>query len=109
MVVDPNTVTICLNDASRVIKEVVGVHDADIDLSVLSIGVRMPIGASVMVVGVIIKFRMTSDTRSKLVAGTKVVEDTSELVVTSLGGIEVVESGKFIKWRDGASIVRWNA
>lgn len=109
MVVDPDTVTICLNDPSWVIKEVVGVHDADIDLSVLSMGDRTPIGASITAVGLIVEFRMTSDTRSNLTVGTKVVEDTSELVVTGFGGVEVVESGKFIKWRDGASIVRWDA
>lgn len=109
MVVNSNTVTVCLNDASWVIKEVVGVHDANIDLSVLSIGVRMPIGASITAVGVIAEFRMTSDTRSNLAVGTKVVEDASEFVVAGFGGVEIVESGKFIEWRDGASIIRWDA
>lgn len=105
MVVDPNTVTISLNDGSRFIKKVVGVHDADIDLSGSSIGVRVPIGASILAGDVIAKFWMTSDTRPNLAVETKVIEDTSELVVTGFGGVEIVESGKFIKWRDGASIV----
>lgn len=109
MVIDPNDVTICLNDTSRIIKKIVGIHDANIDLCVFGIAVTVPIRTSIVPVGIITKFRMTSNTRPYLAVGTKVVEHTAELVVAGFGGHEVVEPGDFVKWRDGASVIRRNA
>ncbi len=112
-VVEPDGAAVRGQDAGRVVEEVVGVDDADVDLAVVLIsdsrGCGVPVDVVVVMmsdaVGGLPVGRASRDLRSDLTDVAQVVEDAPQLVVAGFRGHEVVEAGDAVERRDGAAVV----
>lgn len=119
-VVEPDGAAVRGQDAGRVVEEVVGVDDADVDLAVALVsdswgrgGVAVDVMAVRDVVIVMMSDavgglpvrRAASNLRSDLADVAQVIEDAPQLVVAGFRGHEVVEAGDAVERRDGAAVV----
>lgn len=93
-ILDTNTLAELLKNSRGGVQKVIGIDNANVHGSALVLSVCCV---------------LTSDLGANLTARTKVVEQTALLVVSSLGGHEVVETSDLIKRRNGASPVAGNA
>lgn len=123
-VVEPDGAAVRGQDTGRVVEEVVGVDDADVDLAVVLISdsrSRGGVAVDVKAVGDVVVVMMSDavgglpvrraarDLRSDLADVAQVVKDAAQLVVAGFRGHEVVEAGDAVERRDGAAVVRRDA
>ena len=93
-----DTLAVLPQDTFRVIQQVIGVDDADLDFAVLAI-------RNTILLGVTLAANLGSDEASVLA----VVEESTQLDVSSLARHERVEAGPLHQRRDAAAVIAWNS
>jgi hypothetical protein len=99
LVFDAGAFAVRFDDARWVVEQVIRVNDANLYARVWALGFR-----TVRAGG-----NPGSSMRANLSLGTKEIEETTQLNITSLVGAEVVETRDFVEWGDCAAVVAWNA
>lgn len=99
VVLESNTMAVCFDDPCRVIKKIVGIHDADLDTFDFA-------DTRTTTSGTIPAVRMV---RADKTDASKIIKHASDLIIASFSRIEVVEAGELIQWRYGAAEIRRNA
>lgn len=92
IIVHSNLLAVCLDNAVRVIEQVIRINHRDAHLPVLQVPLVL-----------------ASDCWADMSPRLEEVEDAAKLVVASLAGIEVVKSGHLVERRDGAAEVGGDA
>lgn len=90
-VFNANFLTVGFNYTLRVVQEIISIDDSNADFTVIQLVILPSLG------------------RPNLLLLYQEVEDSAKLIVASLRWHKIVEASNFIKWRNGASPVRWNA
>lgn len=107
-----NGLTVCFNHLSRVVQQVVCIDHADVGNRTEFIGCIIVISAanriSRSVMAGSIRRRTRKDWPYK--SGTdKEVKHSANFIIPGFGWVELVEARDFVKWRNGATVVRGNA
>lgn len=97
-----HTVTISLQDAGRIIEEVIGINDTDLSSFIRASSICRDVAILLLAVHTVFAF---GDLGSNLADAAKIFKDAADFVIAGFGRIELVESGNFVERRNRATVV----